>query len=91
MNAAIRNRFDVYISVGCDNQGTVLYTGYYTPIFEGSLEPSKGFTYPLYKQPENLIKGSDGEILGRRYGDGRIGSYPPRADQRQLFLPVNDS
>lgn len=27
LNAAIRNRFDVYISVGCDNQGTVLYTG----------------------------------------------------------------
>lgn len=35
--------------------------------------------YPLYKQPENLVKGPDGEILGRRYGDGKIGSYPPRA------------
>ena len=79
LNTALRDKFDVYISVGCDNRGTVLYTGYYTPIFEGSFEPSKGFTYPLYKQPENLVKGSDGEILGRRYGDGKIGPYPPRA------------
>lgn len=79
LNAAIRDRFDVYISVGCDNQGTVLYTGYYTPIFEGSFEPGKGFTYPLYKQPDDLVKGPDGEILGRRYGDDKIESYPPRA------------
>ncbi len=79
LNTAMRDKFDVYISVGCDNQGTVLYTGYYTPIFEGSFEPSKRFMYPLYKQPENLVKGPDGEILGRRYDDGKIGSYPPRA------------
>ena len=32
MNAVLRERFDTYISVGCDDQGTVLYTGYYTPI-----------------------------------------------------------
>ena len=27
LNDAIRQRFDVYISVGCDNFGTVLFTG----------------------------------------------------------------
>ena len=78
LNTAIRDKFDVYISVGCDNQGTVLYTGYYTPIFEGSFEPGTGFTYPLYKQPDDLVKGPDGEILGRRYDDGKIGPYPSR-------------
>jgi len=79
LNAAIKDKFDVYMSVGCDNQGTVLYTGYYTPIFEGSLEPGDRFTYPLYNQPEDLVKGSGGEILGRRSGDGQIRPYPSRA------------
>ncbi len=36
MNSVLRERFDTYISVGCDDQGTVLFTGYYTPIFDGS-------------------------------------------------------
>ena len=79
LNSAIRNKFDVYMSVGCDNQGTVLYTGYYTPIFEGSFEPGGDYSQPLYKQPTDLVKKPDGQILGRRYDDGTIGQYPPRA------------
>ena len=79
LNAAIRDQFDVYMSVGCDNRGTVLYTGYYTPIFDGSFKPGTRFRYPLYKQPEDLVKGPDGEIFGRRGGDGKIIPYPPRA------------
>ena len=78
LNAAIRDKFDVYMSVGCDNQGTVLYTGYYTPIFDGSFKPGTSFRYPLYKQPDDLVKGPDGEIFGRRGGDGKISPYPPR-------------
>ena len=87
LNAAIRDKYDVYMSVGCDNQGTVLYTGYYTPIFEGSFKPGKGFRYPLYKQPEDLVKGPDGQIFGQRGGDGKIRPYPPRAviEDEMLF------
>jgi membrane-bound lytic murein transglycosylase A len=87
LNAAIRRDFDVYMSVGCDNLGTVLYTGYYTPIFEGSFKPGQRFTYPLYKQPEDLVKGPDGQILGQRGDDGTIRSYPPRAviEDEMLF------
>ena len=29
MNTVLREKFDTYISVGCDDQGTVLFTGYY--------------------------------------------------------------
>ena len=79
LNAAIMDRFDVYMSVGCDNKGTVLFTGYFTPILEGSLMPGERFKYPLYKQPDNLVKGPDGEILGRRMSDGSTIAYPPRA------------
>jgi membrane-bound lytic murein transglycosylase A len=79
LNATIRDRFDVYMSVGCDDNGTVLFTGYYTPILEGSFETSERFKYPLYKQPDNLVKDPNGGILGRRMADGSITPYPQRA------------
>jgi membrane-bound lytic murein transglycosylase A len=60
MNAAIREQFDVYISVGCDNQGTVLFTAYYTPIFDASPVRTDRFRWPLYKPPADLVKGPDG-------------------------------
>ncbi len=80
LNEAIRRKFDVYISVGCDDRGTVLFTGYYTPIFEASLKRDRRFRYPLYKTPDDLVKGQDGVILGQRLPDGRIRSYPSRTE-----------
>ena len=77
---AIRSKFDVYISVGCDNRGTVLFTGYYTPIFDGSLERTSAFRYPLYKQPDDLVKGQDGVILGRAGPGGTYTKYPSRGE-----------
>jgi membrane-bound lytic murein transglycosylase A len=87
LNQAIRNKFDAYTSVGCDDNGTVLFTGYYTPIFNGSLTRNEQFKYPLYKQPDDLVKEPNGEILGRKMPDGTITPYPPRAvieDSRML-------
>ena len=78
LNDAIRQKFDVYISVGCDDKGTVLFTGYYTPIFDGSLKRTDKFQYPLYKQPPDLVKGPKGEIIGRRGPDGQTEPYPSR-------------
>jgi membrane-bound lytic murein transglycosylase A len=78
LNEAVLRKFDVYISVGCDDRGTVLFTGYYTPIFDGSSTRSGSFLYPLYQLPDDLVKGPNGEILGRRGPDGRITPYPPR-------------
>jgi membrane-bound lytic murein transglycosylase A len=79
LSEAILDRFDVYTSVGCDGKGTVLFTGYYTPIFEGSQQPSQRYRYPLYKQPEDLVKDDEGRILGRRNPDGSVGPYPDRS------------
>lgn len=36
-------------------EGTGLLTGYYEPEVEGSRELTKGFTYPLYRRPPELI------------------------------------
>jgi len=60
MNWMIREKFDVYISVGCDNKGTVLFTGYYTPIFDASEQETAKFKCPLYKKPADLVKLPDG-------------------------------
>ncbi|MEN8126561.1 MAG: MltA domain-containing protein [Planctomycetota bacterium] len=76
----IRNRFEFYQSVGCDNRGTVLFTGYYTPIFEGSFKPGGKYKYPLYKQPKDLVKNDKGEILGQKLADGSVQPYPDRRE-----------
>jgi membrane-bound lytic murein transglycosylase A len=60
--------------------GTVLFTGYYTPIFDASAVRTERFRYPLYKQPPDLEKGFDGKILGRRLADGQLVPYPARAE-----------
>lgn len=78
LQSEILSQFDVYTSIGCDGEGTVLFTGYYTPIFDGSLERTEKFRYPLYSQPDELVKSSDGKILGRQIGD-KVLPYPPRA------------
>ena len=91
MNSVLRERFDTYISVGCDDQGTVLFTGYYTPIFDGSSTRTDRFRHPLYKPPVDLIKGVDGASLGRKGPDGRIRPYPSREEiQRANILDGNE-
>jgi len=54
LDAAIKERFDIYQSRGCDEKGTVLFTGYYRPIFDARLQPDDEFKYPLYKRPDDL-------------------------------------
>jgi membrane-bound lytic murein transglycosylase A len=79
LNGVIHAHFDVYMSVGWDDQGTVLFTGYYTPIFDGSYERTERFQHPLYRMPDDLVKGPDGQTLGRRDASGQLTTYPARA------------
>jgi len=80
MNAAMRDRFDVYTSVGWDGSGTVLFTGYYTPIFDASPAPTGRFRHPLYKEPPGLVKGEEGTILGIRGSGGQLSRCPARRE-----------
>lgn len=80
LNKAITQQFDVYTSIGCDDRGTVLFTGYYTPIFDGSFTRTERFHYPLYKIPSDLDKNSNGDILGRKGPDGNVTPYPARRE-----------
>ena len=83
INEILNKKFDTYISVGCDDQGTVLFTGYYTPIFDGSPVRDGRFQYPLYKPPADLVKGPDGAILGRKGADGVLRQFPSRQDMQK--------
>ncbi|MBX3396411.1 MAG: MltA domain-containing protein [Phycisphaerae bacterium] len=64
LNQLIRQYFDVYVSVGCDDEGTVLFTGYYSPIFDGSMTQTEHFRYPLYKLPAEIKKDDEGNVVG---------------------------
>jgi membrane-bound lytic murein transglycosylase A len=74
--------FDIYKSVGYDGRsGDMLFTAYYTPIFEGSTTPSERYKYPLYKRPADLVTDpKTGEPLGRRTADGRTEPCPTRSE-----------
>ncbi len=83
----IRERFDVYQSVGWDGSGTVFFTGYYTPIFDGRKTRDATFRYPLYGLPADLVKDGEGQTLGRRTPDGRLVRYWTRR-QIEEELPL---
>lgn len=78
--AIVEEEFTIYKSAGWDAKGGgVLYTAYCTPILQGSRSKSPGYGYPLYALPPDLVKGKDGEILGRKLADGSLEPYPTRA------------
>ncbi|MBD2665112.1 membrane-bound lytic transglycosylase A [Richelia sinica FACHB-800] len=54
LQAAIEKEFVLYQSVGKDNQGTVLFTAYYEPLYLASRTPTEEFRYPVYRLPSNL-------------------------------------
>ena len=88
LNRMIRQRFDVYGSVGYDGTGTVFFTGYYCPIFDARRAPDAEFKAPLYGLPDDLIKDSEGNCKGRRLPDGSIA--PRYYDRREIetLLPL---
>jgi membrane-bound lytic murein transglycosylase A len=48
-------RFDLIPSSGDAELETVLFTGYYQPVIEGSLAPTPEYVYPIYGMPADLI------------------------------------
>lgn len=73
--------FDIYTSVGWNGQGEVLFTGYYTPVFDASLSRTGEFRYPLYRRPDDLVSDPNtGKVLGRRVGDQIL----PYSTRREL-------
>ena len=79
LNTAIKSRYRAFMSVGCDDVGTVLFTGYYTPIFDGSKTPDETYKYPIYKRPADLVMTTSLEIAKQKMPDGSLRPYPDAA------------
>ncbi|RPI77202.1 MAG: transglycosylase [Desulfobacteraceae bacterium] len=56
LNRQIRKHFLVYGASGYQGDRKVLFTGYFEPVYEGNLTADDAFRYPLYGQPDDLIK-----------------------------------
>ena len=67
--------FNVYRVTGSGAAGSVLFTGYYEPLLEGSLERTAKYKYPLYQLPPDLIKNEN--KIGRMK-NGRFVPYYSR-------------
>ncbi len=57
LNKKIRKHFTIHQAAGRKNRpkGEMLITGYFEPLFEGSLKRTDEYRYPIYSVPENLI------------------------------------
>ncbi|MHC4268788.1 MAG: murein transglycosylase A [Planctomycetota bacterium] len=55
-NEFISDNFRVFQAIGKKYEGKVHFTGYGTPIYDGSLIPTEIFRYPLYSKPANFRK-----------------------------------
>jgi membrane-bound lytic murein transglycosylase A len=84
LNALIRQMFEVYKSKGAPAPeggytDTVLFTGYFTPIYDASVTPHGEYQYPLFKRPADLVTDPQtGETLGRKMPDGTTAKYYTR-------------
>jgi membrane-bound lytic murein transglycosylase A len=85
----IRSNYIVYQSVGRNQKGEVLFTGYYEPHLSGRLHGDEEFQYPIYALPTDLMK-IDLSAFNEKYkGENIIGRYTgqtvvPYYDRREI-------
>ncbi len=79
--AKMKEQFDVYESVGYNDEGIVLFTGYFAGVFNASKTQGGAFQYPLYKRPADLATDpKTGDPLGRKTPEGTVVPYYTRAE-----------
>ena len=84
----ISSNYLVYRSVGSGNPGQVLFTGYYEPLLEGSIEKSTEYRFPIYARPSDLttidlslfLPAFKGKKIIGRYTDQTVVPYYDRKD-----------
>jgi membrane-bound lytic murein transglycosylase A len=88
LQAAVKQEFVFYQSIGKDNKGTVTFTGYYEPIYQASRQQTAEFKYPLYKLPANFSNWTDPqpERLQLEGADGLQGSKSALAGNEMFWM-----
>ncbi|MBI5241828.1 MAG: MltA domain-containing protein [Elusimicrobia bacterium] len=89
LDALVRERFDVFQSVGSDGQGKVVFSSYYQPYINASAKKSPKHPIPIYRKPADMVEvdlsafgaknGSD-SLVGRVSKDKRVVPYFTRED-----------
>lgn len=69
LNRLITKRFTIYQAAGEKGDGQVLFTGYYSPIYEGSSKKHGPFRYPLYSKAKDLKLANLGEFTPALEGE----------------------
>jgi len=81
LNRLIRERFTIYQAAGERGEGKVLFTGYYSPVYEGSLKKQGPFKYPLYLKPEDLKVANLGEFNPALEGERIVYRIDPSREE----------
>lgn len=78
LKSFFRDRYQVYQAGGREGESgrQMLVTGYYEPLFDGSLTKKEPFIYPIYAIPDSLVVRSEGDQT-------EVGRY----DRNNSFLP----
>lgn len=84
LNTYIVSNYRIYRSAGGDS-GDVLFTGYYEPLLEGSLEKTDEYRFPIYARPDDLVTINLALFSSRYNGETIIGRYT-----NQTVVPYYD-
>jgi membrane-bound lytic murein transglycosylase A len=84
----IKNNYLVYATQGIDNPEPVLFTGYFEPVLQGSLNKDTEYQFPIYARPDDLTtidlslfsQQFKGETIVGRYIDQRVVPYYDRKE-----------
>ncbi|MBW1929085.1 MAG: MltA domain-containing protein [Deltaproteobacteria bacterium] len=69
----IKKHFLVMKARGMEGGGSVLFTGYFEPTYEASLERNETFKYPIYRVPDDLVQIDLGLFRERFRGEKIVG------------------
>jgi membrane-bound lytic murein transglycosylase A len=78
LNRFVREHYEVYRSVGRPPDDDVLFTGYFEPLYPGSLTPAPGYTIPVYGLPEDLVTANLGDFADALAGKRIVGRVKER-------------
>jgi len=88
---SVEDGFELYRATGRKGNRHVLYTGYFEPVYEGSLSPDDQYRHPLYRTPRDLIRIDlssfgpefEGKRITARIVDGEVRPYYTRREIEQ--------
>lgn len=80
----IKNNFDFYEVYGGNDWGEIMSTGYYEPRVRGSKTPTKEFTQPLYREPEDLVVIDMKSFADKFPADVKLSTLYGRIDNKKV-------